>query len=164
MANIYIDPKGLAGNWNRASGKEYERLKKEVLKAVRALKDPETGASPLAKISNADEAVIRYELPKERVGDLIVETNPPYLWFEELSTDLEVFTDPPTSGFKQTVDSKKHNCVWTPFVVWGPGVKRGQKLSAPIRHQDQLPTLLKLMGEKVPAHFQGRVLSEIIEE
>jgi arylsulfatase A-like enzyme len=45
----------------------------------------------------------------------------------------------------------------------GPGVRKGFEIKVPISHVDQVPTLLSLIGVKVPDYVQGRVLKEIME-
>ena len=160
MAHIYINPKGLTGNWKRGSGKEYESLREQVKTALLNLRD-ELGVAPLSRVIDWEEAENILQLPSSRVGDLVLEVRPPYFWFEEVSEDLKVFTKPLTSGFKQTVDPGKNTCVWTPFVMWGKGIKSNHQLAQPIRHRDQLPTILKAMKIKVPEYIEGRVIEEI---
>jgi arylsulfatase A-like enzyme len=53
--------------------------------------------------------------------------------------------------------------MWTPFLIWGPGIKKGYVFKDPISHVDQLPTIYKMMGVKIPKHVQGRVLEEAFE-
>lgn len=53
--------------------------------------------------------------------------------------------------------------MWTPYIIAGPGIKRGVRLTEPIDHVDQLPTILTALGVQVPAHIQGRRLTEALE-
>ena len=163
MAHVYINPKGLQGDWKRGSGKKYKLLRKQVKTALLNLKD-ETGVSPLSRVIPWEKAESVLELPSSRVGDLILEVNPPYFWFEEVSRDLKVFTKPLTSGFKQTVNAKNNICIWTPFIIWGKRIKSGYQLKQPIRHRDQLPTILKAMNIKIPEHMEGRIIEEVFEK
>ena len=78
-----------------------------------------------------------------------------------MDKSLKIFVDPLTSGYKQTIDARKNNCMWTPFMIMGPGVKN-MELKKPIIHADQLPTILTLMGIDIPEHVQGKALTEII--
>ena len=160
MAHVYINPKGLAGNWERSSGKEYEALREQVKTALLDLRDADNVA-PLSRIIVWEEAEDILQLPSSRIGDLVLEVNPPYFWFEEVSKDLKVFTKPLTSGFKQTVNPRKNICVWTPFLIWGKGIKPRYQLTQPIRHRDQLPTILKAMKIEIPEHVEGQVIEEI---
>ena len=85
-----------------------------------------------------------------------------YQWLEEPDEKLGVFVKPLTSGYKQANNPKDPD-MWTPFVVMGPGVKKGFKLEKPISHVDQMPTILTLMGIRIPSYVQGKVLKEAIE-
>ena len=44
--------------------------------------------------------------------------------------------------------------------LWGKGVRAGVSVEAGL--QDLAPTLLHLMGEAIPQHMDGRVLSEAL--
>lgn len=162
MAHIYVNPEGLGGNWTRGSGLEYEILRQEVISELNKIEDVD-GKKPVANAVRWEDASEFFDLPTDRVGDIVLEVNIPYFWFEELSEDLAIFTDPLTSGYKQTIDAKSNNCMWTPFIIWGPGVKAGYQLENPISHVDQLPTILTLMGIEKPDYLQGSVLEEILE-
>ena len=163
MAHVYINPKGLAGDWKRSSGKEYEILRDKVKKALVQLKDP-SGIAPLSRIVKWEEVEEILQLPSSRTGDLVLEVKPPYFWFEELSEDRKIFTEPLTSGFKQTINPEKYNCVWTPFIIRARGIQPGYKLASPIRHRDQLPTILKAMKIQVPEYVEGRAIEEIFKK
>ena len=162
MAHVYGDPDGLGGDWYRASGPEYEKLRQEVIDVLYALEDKD-GTKPVMNAIPWEDAPAFFELPTDRIGDIVLEVRPTYFWFEEVDNDLTIFTDPVTSGYKQTLNAKENQCMWTPFVLWGPGVRKGISLSEPISHVDQLPTLLHLMGIDIPEYVQGRVLTEILE-
>ena len=160
MAHIYVSPNGLGGNWNRASGSEYEKLRDEVIDALNELED-DNGVKPVVKAVKWEQVPKYFNLPTDRVGDIVIEVTPGYFWFEEMDNSLKIFVDPLTSGYKQTIDARKNNCMWTPFMIMGPGVKN-MELKKPIIHADQLPTILTLMDVEIPEHVQGRVLKEII--
>ena len=162
MIHVYVDPQGLGGDWNRASGAEYEALKQEVMQAISELED-DNGIKPLVQAVSWEDVPQYFELPTDRVGDIVLETTPGYQWFEEVTTDGKLFTEPLVSGYKQAVNAKTTKGMWTPFVIMGPGVKKGYELGEEISHVDQLPTILKLLNVDIPEHVQGRVLEEIIQ-
>ncbi|HEO66415.1 MAG TPA: hypothetical protein ENI73_11185, partial [Spirochaetes bacterium] len=60
MVNVYIDPNGLGGNWYRASGEEYEQLRKDVAEAIKSVKD-DNGISPLVKAVGWEDAPKYFE-------------------------------------------------------------------------------------------------------
>lgn len=161
MLNIYVSPSGLSGDWRRGSGGEYERLRDEVVDALRELKDPETGERPVAKIVKWEEADRLLDLPKERVGDLVVANASGYGWNEEVTESKEVFTIPLVTGYKQAIPPSE-KCLWTPFLIAGPGVRKDHMIRDPIYLQDQHPTILRLLGEKVDPSVDGRVVEEIL--
>ncbi len=161
MYSVFVHPDGLGGTWTRASGPAYEVLRDEVSAALLGLRDGDNKPA-VAGVRRWEEAGSLH-LPEDRVGDLLVSNHPGYGWSETITADHTVFVQPKVAGYKQSLEPGSSKAVWTPFIVAGPGVKAGHKLSAPIRHIDQLPTLLTLMGEPVPAHMDGRVLTELIE-
>jgi|TARA_B100001971_G_scaffold212645_2_gene243419 predicted AlkP superfamily phosphohydrolase/phosphomutase len=160
MAHIYVSPDGLGGNWERSSGQEYEELRGEVIKALRSLKD-DNGVRPVINAIKWEDAPEFFKLPTDRIGDIVLEVTPGYFWSEEMDEDHKIFVNPLNSGYKQTIDARKNNCMWTPFIITGPGIKHTE-LKEPISHVDQLPTILTLMGIDIPEHVQGRVLTEVI--
>ncbi len=161
MAYVYVNPNGLGGDWKRGSGPEYEKLRKEVAQAIAEVKDTD-GTKPLVRAVNWEDAPKFFELPTDRVGDLVLEVKKGYQWFEEPDESLKIFVDDPlSSGYKQANDPNDPD-MWTPFVIMGPNVKKGYKLPKPIHHIEQMPTILKLMGVKIPSYVQGKPLEQII--
>lgn len=161
MAHVYVHPDGLGGDWKRGSGPEYEKLRDEVMKALAELEDSD-GTKPLVQAVKWEDAPKFFELPTDRVGDIVLEVKKGYQWLEEPSGDFVVFVEPLTSGYKQANNPKDPD-MWTPFVIMGPGVKKGYKLEKPISHVDQMPTILQLLGVKIPEYVQGMVLEEVLQ-
>lgn len=86
MDNIYIDPNGLGGNWERASGKEYEKLRNEVIKILKNELKDDNGQSPVAAVVKWEDVEDFLDLPKDRVGDLIIANKAGYNWRSRSST------------------------------------------------------------------------------
>ncbi|GAB4013853.1 MAG: hypothetical protein Fur0010_11110 [Bdellovibrio sp.] len=162
MNHIYVNPKGLGGNWNRASGKDYDQLREQVMTLLKNLRD-EDGTAPLANAVKWEDAEKTYHLPADRVGDIVIEARLGHFWYEEVNKERTEFSNPVTSGYKQSIDARSNRCMWTPFAIWGPKVKKGFKLDAPIDHIDQLPTILTIMEEKIPTSVEGKVLKQILK-
>lgn len=162
MAHVYIRPDGLGGNWTRGSGEAYERLRTEVADALRSLKD-ENGSAPVASVVRWEDVQQFLSLPADRVGDLVIANDAGYGWDEEITDDGRIFEVPLKSGYKQAILAKEHPALWTPFIIAGPGVKNNYEIGHPIQMIDQLPTILRLLGEEVPAYVQGKVIEEILE-
>lgn len=161
--SIYINPAGLAGDWTRASGKKYEKLRNKIVRMLYDLRD-EDGQKPVAVVVRWEDVEEYWDLPVDRVGDLIISNEAGYGWNEELSADLNVFTTPLKTGYKQSILPGETRGMWTPFVIMGPGVKKNFKLKRPIRMIDQYPTIMHLMGLDIPDFVEGRRLEEIFEK
>lgn len=158
MAHIYINPNGLEGNYKRASGAEYEKLRKLVMAELKALKDNDV--KPINRIVKWEDAEQVFDLPRERVGDLVLEASTGYRLWEEMTTDKVLFSVPRATGYKEGVNPLDQS-VQTPFIIAGPGVKKGMMLSKAVKHIDQLPTILNLMKVKVPEYVQGHSIDEV---
>ncbi len=163
MMNVFISPKGLGGNWYRASGPEYEVLRREVKETLLNLKDPKTGIKPVIEAYNWEDVPHFLSLPIDRVGDLVIVNKAGYGWDEELTKDGEIFGIPLKTGYKQAILADREQGMWTPFIIVGPGVKKGYEIKQPIRHVDQYPTIMTLLGAKVDKDCDGRVLNEIFK-
>ncbi len=158
MIGVYLRADSLAGPWKRGSGPEYETLREKVKGLLQNLRDGDT--APVQRVVKWEDAG-ELRMPKDRVPDLLLVMKPGYGLTEEMSADLEVFRDAKEGGYKQALDASKEPALWTPFIVAGPGVKKGHKLKDNISNADQLPTLLKLLGVPVPENMQGKVIDEI---
>jgi len=163
MDNIYLNPNGLAGNYKRASGAEYEELRQEVINLLMGLEDEE-GVSPVARIVKWENAEEILALPADRVGDLVIANKPTYGWVEDISSDLEVFHKSIKSGYKQAILPEESEAMLTPFVIMGPGIKKNYKIAKPIEHIDQYPTIMILLEQKIPEFVEGKALSEIFTD
>jgi len=158
MAHVYINPNGLAGNYERASGKQYEFLRNEVISALNDLVDSETGIKPVVNIVKWEEVKEKLHLTPERAGDLVITNAPNYGWSERMSEDLELFGQSMAVGYKQAIDPNLEGLM-TPFVIVGPGVKKNNYLGdQPVNHVDQYPTILNGLKIKAPDFVQGKIL------
>ncbi len=162
MDGIYINPKGLAGNYKRASGKEYELLRAKVRKLLLNLQD-KNGQHPIIGVFKWEEAKDYLELPPDRIGDLVIANDAGYGFSEEVTEDLSVFSYPLKTGYKQAIFADTTYSMWTPFIIMGKGIRKNYKIKRPLFHRDQYPTILKAMGLNIPSFVEGRVLNEIFE-
>jgi hypothetical protein len=163
MDNVYISPDGLDGEWEHGSGEEYEELRDRVIELLSNLRDDD-GGKPVIGIVKWEDVEEFLDLPPGRVGDLVIANEAGYGWNEEMSADLEVFDDSPLkTGYKQAIYAEQENGMWTPFIVMGPGVKKGYVIEEPIGMVDQYPTIMALMGVPVPDEsiLGGQALEEI---
>ena len=162
MIGVFIHPEGLDGKWLRGKGAKYEQLRNRVVKLLFGLKD-EGGIAPVSSITKWEDVQKVLDLPKNRVGDLVISNKAGYGWNEEMTKDLKLFSVPLKTGYKQAIRVGETKAMWTPFLVMGPGVKKGHRLSREINHVEQLPTILKLLNVEIPANVEGKPLYEIIE-
>jgi len=158
MSHVYINPDGLDGDYKRASGEEYEKLRDEVKVALQNLTD-KNGIKPLTEAVYWEDAKQFMNLDPERVGDLVIANMAGYGWNEEMTADREIFTIPLKTGYKQAIDPDT-NGMWTPFIMVGPGIEAGRYLGDdPISHIDQYPTIMKAMNKEMPEFVQGKSLN-----
>ncbi len=162
MDGVYLNPAGLDGNWKRASGPEYEKLRDEITKLLTNLQT-EMGEHPITSVTKWEDAEQFLDLPKDRVGDLIISNKPGFGFYEEFTEKMEVFTIPLITGYKQAILGDTVKSMWTPFVIMGKGVKAGITLDKNISHKDQLPTILELMGMEIPAYVEGKPIDEVFK-
>jgi predicted AlkP superfamily phosphohydrolase/phosphomutase len=159
MNHIYVNPRGLAGPYRPTSGPAYEALCEKVLALLKELKNQD-GARPLAAVIRRSQAAT-WGLPEDRVGDLVLANELGFSWAEDVSDDLQVFVAALKAGYKQAILPDKEPALWTPFIIVGPGVKKGHAISRPISHLEQLPTLLKLLKINPPYTPDREPLAEV---
>lgn len=158
MAHVYINTKGLAGDYKRDSGPEYEKLRDEVIKSLKELsyKDGQKPLTDVVKYENVKEYL---QMDPDRAGDLVIANAPGFGWREEMTADKELFSIPLVSGYKQAIKSEKEKGMWTPFIIMGPGIKKNNYLgdeAFPLI--DQYPTIMKALGIASPNFVQGKPL------
>ena len=158
MIGVYLHPNGLAGPWKRGSGPEYEALLEKVKNMLVNLRDGDI--APIERVVRWENAG-ELRMPEDRVPDLMLVMKPGYGLTEEMSAGLALFRDAREGGYKQALSADKNPALWTPFVITGPGVKKGYRLHNNISNADQLPTFLKLLGIPVPEYMQGKIINEI---
>jgi predicted AlkP superfamily phosphohydrolase/phosphomutase len=158
MAHVYINPKGLIGDYKRASGSDYEKLRTEVINALNDLKDTD-GSKPVVEIVKWEDAKQYLQMDPDRAGDLIIANAPGYGWNEEMTKDLSIFSVPLVTGYKQAIIAKDDPGMWTPFIIAGPGIRKHYFLGdTPFSLIDQYPTIMKALKVKVPDFVQGKAL------
>lgn len=163
MAHIYINPDSLNGDYKRASGVSYEKLRQDVISVLENLKD-EKGINPVEKIVKWEDVKTELRLDPDRAGDLVIANKPGYGWNEEMTKDLKVFSTPVVTGYKQAILSEKVEGMWTPFIISGPGVMKDYFIgNTPFSLVDQYPTIMKALNLKIPDFVQGKALNIFIE-
>jgi predicted AlkP superfamily phosphohydrolase/phosphomutase len=158
MAHVYINPKGLSGNYIRATGPEYENLRNEVVDTLQNLTDSD-GTKPLTDVVKWENAKDYMKLDTERIGDLVIANTPGYGFNEEMNNELKIFSAPTVTGYKQAIKAQDVPGMWTPFIISGPGIKKNNYLGdKPFTLIDQYPTLMKALNIPIPDFVQGKSL------
>lgn len=158
MAHVYVNPNGLADQYNRASGEEYEKLRNEVIQTLKDVKD-ENGNKVIVEVQKWETVKEYLKLDPDRAGDLVVANAPGYGFNEEMTADLKTFSAPPVSGYKQAIMAQEVPGMWTPFIIAGPGVKKNNFLgNTPFPLVNQYPTIMKALQQKIPSFVQGKSL------
>ena len=158
MDNIYINPNGLARDYHRASGPEYDELRNKIIDLLISLED-DNGKRPIAAVTKWEDASKFHNLPADRVGDLVIANEAGYGWNEEMNEDLEIFDVPLITGYKQAIIAEDVPAMWAPFVIIGPGIKKNNFLGEkPINNVDQFPTIMTALKKEVPDNVDGKIL------
>ena len=122
------------------------------------------GVSPLERVVKWEDAEDDLGLPADRIGDLVIANKPGYGWIEDMTDGREIFRDSLKSGYKQAIIPESSEGMLTPFVIMGPGIKKGFRIPDTINHIDQYPTIMTLIGQTVPDFVEGRPLREIMTD
>jgi predicted AlkP superfamily phosphohydrolase/phosphomutase len=158
MAHVYINPNGLDGNYQRASGPAYEQLRNDVIKTLTDLTYTD-GSKPVVDIVKWEDAKEFLQMDPDRAGDLIIANAPGFGWNEEMSSDLKLFTVPDVTGYKQAIIAQNDPGMWTPFIIAGPGIKKNNFLgNIPFSLVNQYPTIMKALHVAIPGFVQGKSL------
>ena len=151
---------------------EYEKLRAEVLAALRELKDPETGEHVLAfALPREDAAMVG--LWGEYIGDIVFCYSGGYRWSgpEVLRMGEQRVVFPCGGGnhgpMIPTYETEVAS-VMAALLLAGPGVRAGVNIprleQGKIRTADLAPTIAHLLGLDSPAQNEGRVLRELLSE
>jgi predicted AlkP superfamily phosphohydrolase/phosphomutase len=137
-------------------GEEYQRVREEIIAEIVKLRDPQTGELVVESIYRREEIYSGEQL--ERAADIIfIPRRLEYFGFGEYEF-----------GSHQIIESMKRGISGTHrmegiFLAYGKAVCSGLRLANP-QIVDLAPTIMHLMGESVPAHMDGRVLTEIFRD
>ncbi|HWQ14620.1 MAG TPA: alkaline phosphatase family protein [Roseiflexaceae bacterium] len=147
-----FDPVG--GIRINAQGAERERLRDELLEAIRAATDPQTGGPIVRWAWRREEC---YHGPyADSMPDIILVMHPDYGSSDRLSNYSAIVTDRPTIG-----DPGGHHIEGI-FIASGPQIAAQPAPLPNLEIADIAPTVLHLMGLPVPDDMDGRVLTEIL--
>jgi predicted AlkP superfamily phosphohydrolase/phosphomutase len=160
MGNIVINLRGREKFGIVEKGDEYDRLCEDIRAQALELRHPETGDQLIVAVHRRDELFEGPEL--ERIPDLIVEFDH-YAWAGKgnLMKATPMFEDiikMPDSGHEHYVGTHRHE-----GIIGFRGKSAQEAKIAQANIQDVAPTIMYLLGEKVPIQMEGRVLEEMLD-
>lgn len=147
----WFDPVG--GIRINAEGAERERIRAELMEALVAVVDPDTG-EPIVKEAWRREDCLSGPYV-ERAPDIVIIMNPAYGSSDRMSSYSSIVTPRPNIS-----DPGGHQMEGI-FMAAGPGVGHSPHPCAGMTIEDVAPTVLHLLGLGVPEDMDGRVLSEL---
>lgn len=165
LQTIWINVVGREPEGTVAPGAEYDRLIAEITEKLEAWRDPETGEKVVTEVQHRSKI---YDGPwLERSPDLIVRTGYPggYAYQGKSSRHSDpkapierLRIDAPGSMKFYAAKSGTHRDHGI-YLASGPMIPAGQRIEG-ARLWDVMPTLLYLLGERIPDDMDGRVLRD----
>ena len=147
LVNVFINLQGREPT-GTVPVSEYEDTQLEIIDALHAYTDPETGRHPFAlAVTRADAEMVN--LWGDTVGDVVYALRPEF--------DGAHGKQLPSVSF----GIAGQHCT---FVLAGPGVKEGIALRGQVRAVDVAPTLCYLLGLPMPRDVEGGVVYEALTD
>jgi len=166
---IYINLKGRWPHGTVKPGEEYESLREQIMEGLLELRDPDSGDLLVARVYKKEELFagpyldVGPDLYIRWQGDAYVawsNTDRPRAELLARPRALEMDEVVPDEGSGTRVGNHRQEGV---LLMYGDKVKAGARV-AEAQIVDMAPTILALMGEPIPAHMDGRVLVEAVDE
>ncbi len=153
VGQIYVNLKGREPEGIIEPGAAYEEACERVIDALQELRHPETGQPLVDEVIRGDQVV---QGPyASRSADLhVVLDGYRAIAFPLFATDNQIVTQ------QIRGDSGSHRRHGV-LIGWGNGVKSGETVEG-AQIMDLAPTILHLMGLRVPDDMDGRVLTETL--
>ncbi len=148
----WFDPVG--GFRINAEGEEREKVRTDLMEAITAVVDPDTGEPIVKEVQRREDCLAGPYL--DQAPDVIIVMNPDYGSSDRMSNYSSIVTQRPHIG-----DPGSHQMEGI-FMCAGAGVAATSDPYTGLRIEDIAPTVLHLLDIGVPSDMDGRVLSEII--
>jgi predicted AlkP superfamily phosphohydrolase/phosphomutase len=153
--SICVNLKGREPEGCVKPGKEYDHVVDEVVEALKDLKDPEGGRSPIKAAHKRSDL---YDGPFcENAPDIVLVPAEGYVFHKEFAD--EVFKSIGNKWEDRSSDHERQGIVY----LMGPGIKKGHELKE-MHIEDIAPTILYLCGIEVPGYMDGQVMEDAFEE
>jgi predicted AlkP superfamily phosphohydrolase/phosphomutase len=157
---------------------EYEDLRDLIIEVLYSLKDPDTNEQIIELALRKEETGL-LGLNGDRVGDIIYFLKPPYGIFDGNLIDLDAsiisnneHNNPIVNMSRKIFGAHAYYLPSTrfgdysisvPFIISGPGIKKGFKLRNIVDLIDVVPTLSDLLSIPKAKNSEGRILYEMME-
>ena len=149
---------------------EYDSLRRQVIAAMRDIKDPETGDHCFPFVLSREDAPM-VGLWGDYIGDVVYCYAGGYRWTgpEVLAMNESRVVFPSGGGnhgpMIPTYETEVTS-VMGALVLWGKGIREGVRFPASVQAgvttADVTPTMAHLLGTDAPAQCEGRVLREFL--
>ncbi len=147
LVHIFINLKGREPE-GIVDPADYEATQREIIAALHAYKDPETGRHPFTlALTHADAEMVN--LTSDLVGDVVYALRPEF--------DGAHGKQLPSVSFGI---GGQHST----FILSGAGVRQGVALQRQVRVIDVAPTLCHLLGLPTPRNVEGGIVYEALED
>ena len=147
LVHVFINLKGREPD-GVVDPADYEATQREIIAALHAYKDPETGRHPFSlALTHADAEMVN--LTSDLVGDVVYALRPEF--------DGAHGKQLPSVSFGI---GGQHST----FILSGAGVRQGVALQRQVRVIDVAPTLCHLLGLPTPRNVEGGVVYEALED
>lgn len=158
--NIWVNLKGRDPAGTVEPGAEYEALRDALIAGLSSLRNPLTGEPLVRRVWRREEL---YTGPYvDRFPDLVVETDTPEVFRPRGDyrgkEPVRVLGREELAALKTSGVHRMEGI----FVARAPGVRAGAQVQG-ASLQDLAPTILYLLGEPIPGHMDGRVLTECFD-
>jgi len=153
FGQMFINLEGREPFGSVLSGDEYENVLNELTQRLSDLRDPETGQAVVEKIMRGDQ-IYQGKFDKSAPDLVFLSKNMDYK-----AMGLSDFSS--NKIFEPVFGSRGHHRMNGILICYGPGVfKEGAEIEN-ARIFDLAPTILYLMGQKIPADMDGKVLFDL---
>jgi predicted AlkP superfamily phosphohydrolase/phosphomutase len=154
VGQIYLNVVGREPYGCVQPGADYERVRETIMAQLQTLRDPETGEAVVETIYRREELYHGEHLDK--APDIVfLPRRLEYFGFGEYEFGSHKIIESMRRGISGT---HRMNGI---FMAYGRAIRPGATVENASLY-DLAPTILRLMGEAVPEHMDGRVLDEAI--
>jgi len=160
-AGMFVNLRGRQPGGIVEPGEEYERVRDEIIAALRSLTDPDTGEAIAEGVWRREEVwsgpalddlpdVVMVQAEQNYATTLLADRAGEGIFYD--------LPDPGASGLQRHGDHRRDGL----FLALGPHIRPGAPQAAEIA--DVPATVLALLGCPIPDDFDGRVLAEILTD